>query len=407
MKILHITTSVSKHSACNRINEALLQYNIDSKILALRGNGECGEEIVQVNKIKKKIVTLITHLENKIFEKKNNLIKSVFSTSITSVNITKNKLVQDADIIHLHWVNGGLVSIKDIYKLSKMGKKIIWTMHDSWGFTGGCHVRYECNKYEKGCNKCFLLNSKNKFDLSYFLWKYKEKYYNKSNFTVVLPSKKHKYFAEKSNLLKEKDLLVINNPINPKIYKKINKSIAREILNISKDKKIIVFGAINAKNKYKGYEYLIESLKEYKKLIKNIKDIEICIFGADSFKEIENIGYKVSCLGQINNQTIMNLVYAAGDIFISPSIEESFGQTFLESIMSGTMAIGFENTGAEDIIVHNKNGYLAKYKDIGDLTKGIIACLDNVKDINIDENKFNYENIGSKYIEIYEKMLKQ
>lgn len=404
MKVLHLTTSVSKHSACARISDALIEQGIDSKILVLNKNGQNKNEVGVNNKYKKKINELLTYLERKYISSRKAKVEPVFSISVSSINIMNNKLVKEADIIHLHWFNWGLLKVKDIYKLSKSGKKIVWTMHDSWGFTGGCHIRYGCDKYINGCNKCFMLNSSVKKDLSYFLWRQKKKYYNRSDFTVVVPSKMHKEYACKSNLLSNKKICVINNPINTKKYKPINRNTAREILDLPQDKLLILFGAVNAKNSSKGYEYLIETLRKYKTICVDVNNIEIVIFGANEFSEIESLGYNTTCVGRINDEITMNLLYSASDLFISPSIEESFGQTFLESIVSGTPAIGFEKTGCEDIIDHLKNGYLAKFKDSDDILSGMNFIFENL-DFEFNAKKFGYEYISKQYIQLYKDIL--
>lgn len=403
MNVIHLTTSVSKNSACARINDALRSQGVDSKILVLKQNNDYEFEIPIKHKYKKKLNGIFTYIEKKYINSKKGYDKPTFSVSLNSIGLNGIEEIKRADIINIHWCNWGLLSIKDIYRLSKMKKRIVWTMHDSWGFTGGCHVRYGCEKYIKGCNNCPMLGSKRRRDISYLIWNLKKKYYKKSNFAVIVPSKIHKEFAEKSELLDGKEISVVSNPISNKIFKQINKTIARNILELPNDKKIILFGAVNPKNKYKGSEYLIKALKLYK-VKNNIDNINIVVFGANKFNELMEIGYNVTCVGTIRSEVHMNLLYSASDLFISPSLEESFGQTFLESIASGTPCIGFKNTGAEDIIISGKNGYLADYKDCDDLEYGIEYFIDNSRKVIFDIEKFSYQNIARKYINIYEQL---
>jgi glycosyltransferase involved in cell wall biosynthesis len=415
MKVVHITTSVVEQSACTRISDALNEIGVESKILVLQKNGIVKNEFSIKSPISKRISKFINLLESKFIQSYKSKYKPVFSISSYGVNILKNKYVKDADIIHIHWINGGFLSIRQIYKLYKSGKKIVWTIHDSWSFTGGCHVRYGCEKYSNKCGQCLVLQSKNKFDISRIQWLIKKKYYNKMNFVVVAPSNKHAEFAKKSSLLKDKQIYVVNNPLDFNKFRPINKKIARSILNLNSNKKIIAFGALNPISApYKGFDYLYKAFKIMKEDNEEIvNNIELLIFGANECKQIEDLGYKVKCLGRLNDEVSLVLTYSSSDIYISPSIEESFGQTYLESIACGTPAVGFNNTGAEDIVQNNKNGFLIQYKNYEELKDILLFISKNDFQKKLDFNnesflnKFSYKKIAKDYLCIYNSLLER
>jgi hypothetical protein len=58
---------------------------------------------------------------------------------------------QDADLINLHWVCNGFMQIETAGKLTK---PVVWTLHDMWGLTGGCHYAGECDRYTQSCGAC-------------------------------------------------------------------------------------------------------------------------------------------------------------------------------------------------------------------------------------------------------------
>ena len=87
-----------------------------------------------------------------------------FSFAREGINISKINLIQEADIIHFHWINEGFLSLKSISQLINLKKPIFWTLHDMWAFTGRCHYAGICEKYKNVCNACpFLIypNRKN------------------------------------------------------------------------------------------------------------------------------------------------------------------------------------------------------------------------------------------------------
>ena len=125
--------------------------------------------------------------------------------------------------------------MSDFSFLSKFN--IVWTLHDSWPFTGGCHIPYDCNKYKNKCFSCEQLKKNSLFDLSKVIWENKEKYYKNLKMNIVVPSKWMAECAKKSALFKEKEVNVIANGINIQTYKPIDKNVVRNIIGINQEKK--------------------------------------------------------------------------------------------------------------------------------------------------------------------------
>ena len=85
---------------------------------------------------------------------------ALFSTAnISSKNIIKKINAMKPDIVHLHWINGGMIKIKDVAKIKA---PIVWILHDMWSFKGGYHYTDECLNYLKDCGSCPVLNSNKK-----------------------------------------------------------------------------------------------------------------------------------------------------------------------------------------------------------------------------------------------------
>jgi glycosyltransferase involved in cell wall biosynthesis len=313
------------------------------------------------------------------------------------------------DIVNLHWINNGFISIGQIGRLKKLNIPIVWTLHDSWVFTGGCHIPYECDKYIKNCGKCSLLESKKGNDLSRRIWLQKNKIYNRINFTVVVPSNWLKKCATKSNLLKNKKIFKISNSINLDEFKVVEKNKARKKLDLNSNKKRILFGAMSATtDKNKGFDLLIRALKR----IKNTNNLELLIFGNKEELNI-NIGFKIRYFGKIEDNAKLNYLYSASDVTVIPSRSESFSLVTAESFSSGTPAVAFEIGGIPDIIDHKKNGYLAKPFDVDDLKRGIEWCIEDEKrneklSINAREKvakKYSLEIQANEYKKLFEALL--
>lgn len=336
--------------------------------------------------------------------------KIIFSSAILPDNIFKKMQDINPDIVHLHWIAGGFVKIET---LAKINKPIVWTLHDSWAFTGGCHIPFDCKKYIKSCGCCPTLNSNKKNDLSSKIWRRKEKSWKNLDLTIVTPSSWLGECAKKSSLFSQTRVEVIPNGIVLNRFKPIDKNIARDILCLPKDKRLILFGAMSAiDDQNKGFYLLKEAFNKISS--KENKDIELVIFGSSKPKNEEDLGFKTHYLGHLNDEISLALVYSAADVMIVPSIQEAFGQTASESLACGTPVVAFGNTGLSDIVEHQKNGYLAKSFDTGDLAYGIKWVLEDDKrwkklSENAREkvvNEFDIINVAKRYVDLYKDILK-
>ena len=414
MKILLLNTSAitgGASKAAYRLlkglqrNDVQVQMLVQSKIID--DYSIIGPE-VKWQKAFSKIRPIIDSIPVKFYKQRK---KIIFSPAIIPDNISKKVKNINPDIVHLHWIAGGFIKIES---LAKMKKPIVWTLHDSWAFTGGCHIPFECKKYIKNCGCCPTLNSNKKKDLSYKILQRKRKYWKNLDLTIVTPSSWLGKCAKKSSLFYKTRVEVIPNGIDLSRFKPIDKNIARDILCLPKDKKIILFGAMSAINdQNKGFHLLKQSLKKYQ-LIGN-KNIEFVVFGSSKPKNEENLGFKIHYLGRLNDEISLALVYSTADVFILPSIQENLPNTIMESLACGIPVVAFNVGGISDMIDHQRNGYLAKPFDTTDLSCGIKWVLeDNIRWRKLSEsarakviNEFDIVKIAKRYEDLYKDILKR
>lgn len=312
------------------------------------------------------------------------------------------------DIINLHWINEGSLQIET---LSKLNLPIVWTLHDMWAFTGGCHYSGDCDLYKKSCGTCPQLNSNTNWDLSRWVWQRKRKAWNNLNLTIVTPSRWLAKCASESALFRDLRIEVIPNGLDIHKYKPVNRSQARNILGLPVDKKLILFGAINATSDYrKGFQFLQPALKKLSYDL-NLKDgIELVIFGSSRPETLPELGFISHYVGKLNDDISLALLYSAVDVFVAPSIEDNLPNTVMEALACGTPCVSFDIGGMSDMIDHQKNGYLAKPFDIKDLASGISWVLDNSGSSLGDsarkkvEREFSTEIQANKYILLYEEL---
>ena len=163
---------------------------------------------------------------------------------------------------------------------------------------------------------------------------------------------------------------VIPNVVDEHIFKPIDKNIAKSILNLPQDKFIITFGCqAGTGNRFKGFDYLRDAINKT-----DLQNVQLVVYGSDyNQKTVDELKYPVTFLGPINDEYALSLICHATDLFVSPSLAESFVLTSLENILCNTPVIGFDCTAIPEIVQTDITGYLAKYKDADNLAKGIIT----------------------------------
>lgn len=408
MKVLHIVAGSLSGGAGRGaywLHLGLKSLGVKSVLLTNSKDTSGFNSAVSIAKTKKgKVINWIRLQLESLLPRLYNYNKNIlFSSGLFGTDFTKTDEYKDADIIHLHWINNGLVNVKH---LAKIDKPIVWTMRDMWPLTGGCHYSMECEKYKTGCGSCDMLGSKMSYDLSRFVVKRKKKYIPRHT-RVVGISRWLSDCAKDSLIFRDFNITTIHNAIDTSEFLPINKSVARDILNLPMDKKIILTGANNHNDTYKGFSKLLAA---YKRLP---KDYFLLFFGKVNKQLIDELGFEYKSLGYLSDTISMRLAYSSADVFVASSIMEAFGKTIVESMACKTPVVCFDATGPKDIVTHLQDGYKAKPFDIVDLANGIstILELEHTEFDGLCENArnkavsaFDSKKIAKQYIDLYREL---
>ncbi|MCK4829066.1 glycosyltransferase, partial [bacterium] len=312
MKILHIVGGNLSGGAARGaywLHQGLREIGIDSKILVQRADVK-DDNIISLtnNKITRLKQIILSNLDQSPAWLYKNRNRVIYSTGFLGNNINKTSEYKESDIIHLHWICGGMLSISQI---GKTQKPVVWTMRDMWPMTGGCHYAMDCKKYETGCGYCKQLNSQSKYDLSYFVLKKKRASFSK-NMKMVGISTWLSDCAKRSFFFKDFDIRTIPNNVNIGNFFPIEKGAARDILNLPGNKKIILAGAQNLKDFYKGFDKYLKAINRL-----NSKDNKFLLFFGN-FDEnlIRQSGFEHKSLGFLYDTVSLRLAYSASDVFV-------------------------------------------------------------------------------------------
>jgi glycosyltransferase involved in cell wall biosynthesis len=280
----------------------------------------------------------------------------IFSPSLLPDFLLKKISYINPDIVHLHWICDGFIKIES---LKRIKVPLIWTLHDSWAFTGGCHIPFDCTRYQESCGKCPNLGSTHFRDISRLTWYRKKRSWKNLDITVVTPSRWLAECALSSSLFHNARVKVIPNGIALSRFRPIEKKIARDLLSLPMDRKFILFGALSSTSDVtKGFHFLLPAMQELSK--NNATNTELIVFGSSEPYNAPEFPLKVHYLGVLSDEIAIALLYSAADVFVLPSLQENLPNTILEAMACGTPAVAFNIGGIPDLIEHEYNGYLAR-----------------------------------------------
>lgn len=256
----------------------------------------------------------------------------------------------DPDVIHLHNIHGYYVNLPLLFDyLSKANKKVIWTLHDCWTFTGHCaYFTYaKCEKWRKGCHECPQKKdypSSILCDRSEQNWKRKRKMFTSvKNMTIVTPSKWLSGLVKQS-FLRKYSVVVINNGIDTTVFKPTPSDFRKK--HELEGKKIIL-GVASVWDRRKG-------LKDFVKLSEIINENYAIVLVGLSEEQIKQMPKNIVCISRTNSQKELAEIYTAADVLFNPTYEDNYPTVNLEAQACGTPVVTY-NTGGSPESVPEEN----------------------------------------------------
>ncbi len=416
LRIVHLNASPAGGAfvAAQRLSESLNKIaGVNSVHLVFEGR--TGDYLLWANSWLKRKIAFAMHALEKLdflrFEKSKS-IRFAFSHAPFGIDITKIPQIQNADIIHLHWVNKGFLSLEGISALIKTNKTIIWTSHDMWAFTGGCYHPRGCENYAIGCGNCQYLKFPSENDLSRIVFAKKHLVWGNGEIKFALPSH---WLLERANLsgvvdeYQKSKMRVIPNPIDVNYFRPANANERLEALNgfgLNSNLPTLMFSAANLTNHAKGFK----EFKEICKLLKNQgKEIQVLVIGDSRSIELE-LDVSTVHLGFVSDLTILRKAYWSSSMYVTTSHEENLPTTIMESLACGIPVAAFAVGGIPEMIVENETGYLAEKLDSTNLANSIAKHLslneETLKNICKNCNLFataHYASdlVANQYLEFY------
>lgn len=409
MRVLHYNTDDWGGAAksCIRLHNELKKENIESDILTLfmRNDNHRVHSFYNNGNPMRSLEGVIKSVSSPLINRINTFGRKfndeMFSRPYSNIDLTEHPLYESADIIHLHWV-AHYLDYKSFFR--KNTKPVVWTFRDSNSFTGGCHVHLDCRGFENNCDACPQLDGNTFRNYAKNNITFKRKLFKADiNLNIVTPSEWLKSESVKSGVFTNFNHYVIPNFADNNKFKPQDRMECRKKLELPADKNILLFLSSGVNKEYKGFPFL-------KQAIERMNDDILVLAAGGKINDKPNIrGFKD--LGYIDSEEKLSIIYNASDVFVNPSLSESFSNTTLESLMCGTPVIGFNRTAIPELIIDNFNGILVEETTSDSLRDSIEKFFANKNHFDRTlvcdqiQKKYSIEISVGRYIELYKNVV--
>ena len=308
----------------------------------------------------------------------------------------------DADIVHFHILHNEMISLFDYPRLMN-AKKSVWTIHDPWVATGYCIYPLKCRGYKNGCIDC------KSHKTAELIFRIKRNNLEKINPKIIVSTEWMKNIIINSPITKHfNDIEIIPFGVNTNKYQLDNKPYYRKKLGLDMDSVVIGFRVTD--NPVKGCKYIYEALRH----IDSSANITVLTVGQKCIPEDIKIKYNTIEMGWIDDSNVMAEFFVSCDIFVMPSLAESFGLMAIEAMAAECAVICFDNTVLKEITNSQDVGISVPYGSYEGIENALIRLIQDKKEIKnrgiagrrYVMETFPYKKYIESHIKLYKEMMK-
>ena len=319
---------------------------------------------------------------------------------------------READVVQLYNTHGGYFSHTVLPALSRR-RPVVWRLSDMWPMTGHCAYSFDCERWKTGCGRCPILADYPalRHDRTALLWRIKQRVYRHADLTIVAPSRWLAGLVRQSPLLSRFPVHVIPNGLDTQVFRPIEKGAARKVLGMEPGTPAVLFGAHFATDRRKGAELFRQALSRLTEARR--AKFELLIMGRESERWTAPAGVSLRRLGPIRDERLLATVYAAADLFVLPTLADNLPNGMIESMACGTPVVAFEIGGVPEAVRHMDTGYLARYKDVEDFSRGVALLLDDAdlrqkmgrRCREVVEHDYSFQLTARRFLDLYRELI--
>lgn len=387
----------------------MLEENTDEDVSFLmavwekKSNREDVYELPPTNRFLKRIVWFLLHILYKLGDDHLTSIAGYYL-------ISRTKYYKKADVVHLHIIHGDTnISFRTVKRICKE-KKVVWTFHDQWAISGGCIHPFECNGVSQGCPiKCPHPRRRGAFFGKYYprrAYKIRNNVYKDSSFDIIVSTNWMRERVLSNKATANKRIHLIPFGLDTSLFKRSDKLKARQKLGIAINSFVVLLRNTGT-DPMKGLNYSVDGL------LKSELGPDVVVVTIDQIGGLAAISekYKLIELGWKDSGGLIEAL-SASDVFLMPSLQESFGLMSIEAMSCGVPVIVAEGTALPDVVKNGEGGIVVPSKDstgIADALKLLFSDRIYLSQLSFTARKraqevYDIHDCMNKHIEVYKQL---
>ena len=308
------------------------------------------------------------------------------------------------DIIHVHWAGAGFLGIAD---LKAFGVPIVWTMHDAWPFTGGCHYPANCSGFRSRCGCCPQLSSRRSADLSRFNFNRKQRIRSQIQ-RWISPSRWLADLASDAGIPADRTR-VVPNGVDGGIYTPAHREMARHELGLAEADIVLLAGAHDLTERRKGagiYQIAVSHIRS----AVNRRCVAY-VFGSNASQGMIAAG--ISTVGVVSGDLAVARLLSAADVLLLPSLQDNLPNIAVEAQACGLPVVGFDSGGLREIVHDSVTGRLVSAFEASALARATVEWLNGTDRGNVSvlcrsrfERHFQLGSHAANLVAVYQELVK-
>jgi glycosyltransferase involved in cell wall biosynthesis len=413
VRVVHLNTADSGGGAARaalRLHLGLRDVGADSVLLVRNRRTDEPSVVRHVGVLDPWFPLLRTRLDSLPWRLYRRRTRATFDPAMLFDRVSATVRRLAPSIVNVHWIGKGFLRLESLRRLPG---PIVWTLHDSWPFTGGCHVPQQCERFTDVCGACPLLGSRSGRDLSRSVWTRKARAWRGLAMTLVAPSRWMAERAARSSLFAHGRIEVIPHGVDTSVYRPRDRGRARSSLGLPPSEPIVLFAAMWAEHDpNKGFHLLARALARVR--LATGRRPRLLVAGSTTLHRHPDLaGVPAHALGEIHDDAAMAEAIAAADVVAVPSLQESFSFATLEAMACGRPVVAFPVGAVPELIRDGTNGVVVPSFDVPALAEGLRSVLDppgraaemGRRARDRVEGSFDVATCARRYLALYEELL--
>lgn len=430
MRILHFSTddiTGGAAKAAHRLHAALRQAGHESRMAVRTKRSDDGDVEQLPPPPPRPIASRLERLQRRMPGSRARELKASYTFNFDQPppmdwdRFLANQRREQADVLCLHWING-LLDARTIRRLhDHFQRPIVWIPADQEPVTGGCHYSFGCDGFTKQCGCCPQLASDDPRDHSNVVWNRKRRHLAGTQLAFIAPTGWIETRLRESSLFRDRRVTKIPYAIDADLFRPYDSRVARDLLRLPFDRKIVFFGATYLEDRRKGMPLLIEAFERLAAACDATSDTDgklkrddlfLLVAGLNGNDLLKRLPFDGKYVGLLQDDLTLALAYQAADLFVCPSVEDAGPMMIPEAMLCGTPPVAFNAGGAADLIRTLESGWLAEAGNPEDLARGMRALLaaDDLPSIRAAARETALRahapaSVAKRYLEFFEELI--